>query len=260
MLLARAGFRRHTTYRMALLAGMTTNSVFGVIRASVLLAAVSSAGAAIAGYDAAQTAAFVWWGQAMLGAVNIWGFQDVRDRVRSGDIAIDFLRPVDPQLAYLAADLGRAGVTAVARGVPALTIGALLFDLAWPPGALGWVAGLLSVALAVVCAFGGSFIINLLSFWIVEIRGVQLVWLIVSGFFCGLYLPIPWFPDWLEVVARLTPFPAMMQIPIDILVGRVTGSAVLTSLAVQVLWAVVLLAVGQAVMRAGRRRLEVQGG
>ena len=59
-LLVRAGFRRHSAYRLALLAGMTTNSVFGVIRASILLAALASAGTSIGGYDAPTTVAFVW--------------------------------------------------------------------------------------------------------------------------------------------------------------------------------------------------------
>ena len=114
----RAGFRRHSTYRLALLAGMTTNSVFGIIRAYILLAALASAGSSIGGYDAPMTVAFVWWGQALLGTVNLWGFTEVKDRVRTGDIAVDFLRPVNPQLAYLAADLGRAGINLVGRGTP----------------------------------------------------------------------------------------------------------------------------------------------
>lgn len=259
-LLMRAGFRRHSTYRLALLAGMTTNSVFGVIRASVLLAAIASAGTAIGGYDGPMAVAFVWWGQALLGTVNLWGFREVGERVRTGDIAVDFLRPVDPQLAYLAADLGRAGVNALGRGVPALLIGALLFDMAWPPGALSWVLGLVSVALAVVVAFAGNFVINLLAFWLVEVRGIQLVWMIVAGLFCGLYLPVPWFPDWLRTIAQWSPFPSMLQAPLDILAGRVVGADMGSTLGVQLLWAAVLLVTGQAVLRAGRRRLEIQGG
>jgi ABC-2 type transport system permease protein len=48
--------------------------------------------------------------------------------------------------------------------------------------------------------------------------------------------------------------------PLDILSGRVVGGEVAAVLGNQVLWAVVLLAVGQVVLRAGRRHLEVQGG
>ena len=259
-LLVRAGFRRHATYRLALLAGMTTNSVFGVIRASVLLAALASAGTSIGGYDAPTAIAFVWWGQALLGTVNLWGFAEVKDRVRTGDIAVDFLRPLDPQLVYLATDLGRAGINLVGRGVPALLIGALLFDMAWPPSTLSWVAGALSVALAVVVAFAGNFVINLLAFWLTEIRGITLLWMILSGLLCGLYLPVPWFPDWLRTVANWSPFPSMLQNPIDILAGRVVGTGIASAVAVQVLWAAALLVLGQVVLRAGRRRLEVQGG
>lgn len=260
LLLVRAGFRRHSTYRLALLAGMTTNSVFGVIRAAILLAAISSAGSAIGGYDGPTAVAFVWWGQALLGTVNLWGFHEVKERVRTGDIAVDFLRPLDPQIAYLASDLGRAGINVVGRGLPALLVGALLFDLAWPPEALSWAVGLGSIALAVVVAFAGNFIVNLLAFWLVEIRGVQLVWMIVAGLFCGLYLPVPWFPGWLQTMAHWSPFPAMLQIPLDILSGRVVDADMWSALGVQLFWAAALLGAGQVVLRAGRRRLEVQGG
>lgn len=259
-LLVRAGFRRHSTYRLALLAGMTTNSVFGFIRASILVAAITSAGAEIAGYDAPKVLAFVWWGQALLGTVNLWGFQEVGDRVRNGDIAVDFLRPVNPQLAYLAGDLGRAGINLIGRGVPAILIGALLFDIAWPPGLDSWLLGGVSIVIAVVAAFAGSFIINLLSFWLVEVRGIRLLWMISAGFFCGLYIPVPWFPDWIRTIAQWSPFPAMLQNPIDILAGRVDGPAIWTTLASQTAWAVALVVIGQVVLQRGRRRLEVQGG
>ncbi len=239
---------------------MTTNSVFGLIRAAVLLAAIASAGTSIGGYTAPMAVAFVWWGQALLGTVNLWGFHDVKERVRTGDIAIDFLRPINPQVAYLASDLGRAGVNMLGRGLPALLVGALLFDLAWPPGWLSWLLGLLSIVLAVVVAFAGNFIVNLLAFWLVEVRGVQLVWMIVAGFFCGLYLPVPWFPDWLRTIAQWSPFPSMLQIPLDLLSGRVMGPEMAPAVAVQVFWAITLLGLGQVVLRAGRRHLEVQGG
>lgn len=259
-LLVRAGFRRHSTYRLALVAGMTTNSVFGFIRASILLAALASAGRDIGGYDGPTAVAFVWWGQALLGTVNLFGFTEVADRVRTGDIAIDFLRPLDPQLAYLAGDLGRAGINLVARGVPALLIGALLFDFAWPPSALSWVGGFVSLGLAVVVAFAGIFAVNLLAFWLVEVRGIRVLYMMVGGLLSGLYLPVPWFPDWLRTIAQWSPFPSMLQNPIDILAGRVVGDAIAPTLAAQLFWVAALLGLGHLLLRAGRRRLEVQGG
>jgi ABC-2 type transport system permease protein len=116
------------------------------------------------------------------------------------------------------------------------------------------------VVLAVVVAFAGNFVINLLAFWLVEIRGITLLWMITGGLLCGLYLPVPWFPDWLRTVATWSPFPSMLQQPIDMLAGRVVGPDIATSLAIQLFWVTALLALGQVVLHAGRRRLEVQGG
>jgi ABC-2 type transport system permease protein len=122
------------------------------------------------------------------------------------------------------------------------------------------VVGAVSVALAVVVAFSGNFVINLLAFWLVEIRGITLLWMITGGLLCGLYLPVPWFPDWLRTIAQWSPFPSMLQNPIDILAGRVVGADIASAVAVQLYWATLLIVLGQVVLRAGRRRLEVQGG
>ena len=102
--------------------------------------------------------------------------------------------------------------------------------------------------------------INLLAFWLVEIRGITLLWMITGGLLSGLYLPVPWFPDWLRTIAQWSPFPSMLQNPIDILAGRVVGTDIASAVATQVFWAGLLLGLGQVVLRAGRRRLEVQGG
>jgi ABC-2 type transport system permease protein len=258
--LARAGFRRYSTYRLALVAGLTTNSVFGLIRASILLAAIGSAGTSIAGYTPAQASSYVWWGQGLIASVGLFGWSEVSDRVRTGDIAVDFSRPLDPQLAYLAADLGRAALQLLGRGLPSIVIGALLFGVSPPQSLAVGLLGLVSLVVAVIISFGCRYAVNLTSFWLVQNRGPQLVYIVLSGFLCGLYVPVHWFPDWLLTVALWTPFPSMLQTPIDMLGGRVDGLGAAKLLLVQIGWAAGALALGQLLTRRGRRVLEVQGG
>ena len=52
----------------------------------------------------------------------------------------------------------------------------------------------------------------------------------------------------------------MVQLPIDIFIGRATGGEVLGTLAVQLVWAVVLLVIAERLFAFGVRRLVVQGG
>jgi len=131
LLLAAAEFRRYSTYRLAIFAGVVTQSVFGFIRVSVLFAAIAAAGGTLAGYDQRSASTYVWLGQALLAPIAIFGWTEIAERVSSGEIAVDFARPVDLQLAWWTRDLGRAGFQLLSRGLPPLLIGALTIGLAF---------------------------------------------------------------------------------------------------------------------------------
>jgi len=117
-----------------------------------------------------------------------------------------------------------------------------------------------SAVLAVVVSFGCRLLVNLTAFWLLDVRGVLSVYLVGSNVLSGLIVPIGFFPEWLQAVARATPFPALVQIPVDIAVERLTGTEALLALGIQLAWAAGLLAAALWVLRRGTRRLVVQGG
>jgi len=88
-------------------------------------------------------------------------------------------------------------------------------------------------------------------------RGVFGLYAVLSGLLGGLVLPIGMFPPVARAAIWCTPFPATLQVPADLLVGR--GSPVLL-LAHQLGWAVGLLWLGRLVLRRAERVLVVQGG
>jgi ABC-2 type transport system permease protein len=254
--LAAAGFRRWSAYRTAALAGMATNVVFGFLRCAVLLT-VFAGSARVAGYDAAAVVTFVWVGQALIDVVLAWGDVELAERVRSGDVAIDLVRPWDLQLARLAQDLGRAGFSMTVRFLPPMLVGAAFFELRLPGGAGGWAVFAVGVVLACVVGFGLRFLLNLTAFWLLDWRGVVSLYAVSSGLLGGLVLPIGLLPQWARVAVWCTPFPATLQVPADLLVGH---GAPLPLLAHQLGWALGLLALGRLVLRRAERVLVVQGG
>lgn len=258
--LARAEFRRFSSYRMAVVAGVFTNSVFGFIRASVLLGAVDSAGGDLGGYTREQASSYVWLGQALLASVAIWGWSEIADRVKNGDIAVDLARPVDLYFSWWARDLGRAAFTLPARGLPPFLIGALVMGVALPPTPLSYLIGVVSMVLAVSISFTLKFLINLAAFWVIDIRGLVGVSVVVSSFFCGLFVPVHLFPDWLRTIAYATPFPSILQFPIDVFSGRASGLAALQVIGIQAAWLAGTFALARLVQHRASRRLVVQGG
>jgi ABC-2 type transport system permease protein len=257
-----AGLRRHGTYRQASAAGAFTNTVFGFLRCYVLLATAAGTAAGTAGgYDREQLATFVWVGQGMLAVVLLWGWTDLSDRIRTGEIAADLLRPVHPVAAFLAADLGRAGHAVLTRFVPPTLVGVALFDLYAPRRAQTVPLFVASTALAVVACYGCRYVVNAVAYWLGDARGPLILWTLGSGFLVGLYFPLRFLPDWACVALWLgTPFPSLLQTPLDVLVERDPPALQAGLVAVQAFWAAVMLAVAVAVQHRAERRLAVQGG
>jgi ABC-2 type transport system permease protein len=243
-----------------MLAGLVTNVVFGFIRAAILFAAVRSAGGELAGYSTASISAYVWLSQGLLGAIELSGNAEIGTRVRTGDVAVDFARPVDVQFSHLATDLGRAACTFIPRGVPSVLVGALTVGLALPDAAWPYVLGLVSIALGVAISFFCRYAVNLIGFWLIETRGARTFYSVVATFLAGLYVPVHLFPHWLHTLAYCTPFPSILQTPIDVFSGRLDLSGALAAVGWQCVWVVAVGVLGRTITNAGRRKLVVQGG
>jgi ABC-2 type transport system permease protein len=257
--IARRGFGRHAAYPAATVAGIWTNTIFGFLQAYILLALYESR-TEIGGYVPEDAVTYVWFAQAMLMTVYAFGWWELALRIRSGDVATDLARPLDPLRYWLAFDLGRALYHLLFRGVPPFVVGMLAFDLRLPENPVTWLWVGASLALAVVVSFGYRFLYNLTAFWILDYRGIVVIAMTFSLFFSGFIIPLPFFPDWLEAVARALPFAAIVQIPVDVFLEQVQGSELAAALAVQVVWATILLGLGHVALGAAIRRVVIQGG
>lgn len=260
--IAARAFRRYSTYTAATLAGIFTNSVFGVIYSYAYLALWAQRPDA-GGYDATDAVTYVWLGQAMLMTVAFWGggaTDDLGDRIRSGDIAIDLYRPVGILGWYVASDLGRAAYHFLTRGVAPTIIGALLFQIRWP-GSLTAVLGVaVSIVLAVLVSFAVRFLFACATFWLLDTQGLRLFSAVLAMFWGGMVLPLVIFPGVLKDIALALPWASYLQTPADIWLGKRVGWDIVSGLGLQALWAVVLFGCCSLVLRAATRKVVVQGG
>jgi ABC-2 type transport system permease protein len=256
--LARRGYRRYAAYPAATAAGAFTNTIFGFVQAYILLA-VYRHRTDIGGYSAADVVTYVWLAQALIMTVYIFAWYELALRIRDGSIATDLARPLSPLRYWLAFDLGRAPYHFLFRGVPPFVVGALVFDIRYP--SLGDAAAfLVSVVLAVVVSLAFRFLYNSAAFWLLDYRGVVNISITVSLFFSGMILPLALFPGWLRTIAHALPFQSIIQVPIDVYLGKHSGLALAGVLVLQAAWAVALLALARAALAAGTRKLVIQGG
>jgi ABC-2 type transport system permease protein len=259
---AARAFRRYATYTAATLAGIFTNSVFGVIISFTYIAVWEQSPRA-GGYDVSDALTYAWLAQALIMTVGIWGTgvtDEVAERIRTGDVAVDLYRPVSFLGWWLASDLGRAGYHLLTRGLAPTIIGFLLFDLRPPAGPVAFLAFLGSVLVGVVVCFAIRMLVALSAFWLLDAGGLRAMMVLAGAFLSGLTVPLVLFPGVLRDIVMALPWAAFIQVPADIWLGQRSGGAIASGLAFQGGWAAALLLVCAGVRHRAGRKLVVQGG
>lgn len=256
------GLRRYSTYRAATAAAVFTNVVFGLINASVLLA-LFHARPEINGYDATDAVTHVFVAQALMGPVAVMGPPlELAERIRTGEIAVDLMRPASPLAWWLSHDLGRAAFAVAARSAPTFTAGALVFPLALPdaPARWAWAAG--ALALASLIGFAFRYLYAVSGFWLLDTRGVSALTHLIGPVCAGMLIPLVLFPEPVADVLRALPWAAMVQVPVEVFLGKdtVPGGGPAGALAFQAAWAAALLGLAALVTARAARKVVVQGG
>lgn len=256
---AKRAFARYTTYRAANLAGLATNAFFGALRTYLFIGLY--AGRDIeAGWTLEDAIAFVWLGQALIMPLHIWLDSEIAETIRSGDVVSDLSKPFDYYLFWLAKDAGRAAFHILFRFVPTLLPGFILFDLVLPVNPGLWILFALSVVLAIWISFGMRFIVNVSSFWLLDHRGLGMTLMFAGPFFSGFLVPLNYWPEAARAAVVWLPFAGMVQAPMEVILGKSTGLEIVSVLLFQVVWAIVLMVAGRALLTQAVRRVVTQGG
>jgi ABC-2 type transport system permease protein len=78
-------------------------------------------------------------------------------------------------------------------------------------------------------------------------------------FLAGQLSPLSLLPAWLQTAASISPFRWMLSFPVELLLGRVAGTAVYTGLLAQIVWVTLSLLAVRTIWRAGIRRYSAFG-
>ncbi|ONH26613.1 hypothetical protein BL253_24110 [Pseudofrankia asymbiotica] len=257
---AAASARANVAYRATVAASVLSNVTLTVLRGYLALA-VWEAQPGLAGYDTRRAVTFVVLGQALMTTFAAFGGMiDVPGRVENGGIVIDVARPFGFLRWWLAREIGRAAVFLVSRAVPAGAVGVALFGVVLPASGAAAAGFAVSLVFALLVSFGIRYLVALTAFWVTDARGTLAVSSLTMTFFSGAVLPLTIFPGAFGEVARVLPFGAIVQVPMDIYLRPAGGTGIGQALAFQAAWALVLLGASGLLTRLALRRVVTQGG
>jgi len=219
-----------------------------------------NAAAKIGGFDLPEMLTYVATGWALRSFYFNEVDRDIASQVQEGRLAMSLIKPVDFQAMALAQSLGESAFRLLLFSLP---IGALLFlvyPLRAPASASAAALFLVSGLLSVLLVFAINFLVGLLAIRTKSILGFLRAKYLVLELLSGLLIPPSLFPESVRPVLAWLPFPHMNYTPGRIYLGLVSGKEALVALALQAVWALLLLGLGRLLWRATSRRIVVQGG
>ena len=187
-------------------------------------------------------------------------FQSVDDRLRTGDIAIDLLKPMRYPLYLWADQVGNAAYRLLFSVVPTVVVSAVLFGFTAPASLMSFVGFAIALAIAIALSFAFAYLIALLAFHFLTTLHFEWTFFGLATVFSGRLLPLWFFPQAWADVARALPFQFLGYVPAAIYMGKMQGLEMWTTLLIGAIWVVLLLAAAATMWNISLRRLIVQGG
>ena len=253
-------------YRAVALAALATQVFWGLLRLMILDGFYGSAPDA-SDFSSVHYVSYIWLGQALFGLFPLSVDPLASERIRSGTVAYELLRPLDLYANWAISAIGwRIGRT-VFRAAP-LVLFAVLLPLfgrpEWalgPPvdaaAALGFAAG---VFLAVLTGAAITMLGQAIMLWTLSSAGWNALVPGIAWVCSGMVVPLPYLPEWAQAVLALMPFAGLIDTPFRIYSGHLAGAAAAQALAVQAAWVVLLVAGGHRLLARGLRKVVIQGG
>lgn len=262
-----ARFRMLLQYRAAAFAGFATQLFWGAIKLMILVAFLEANHHA-SPMSLPQIAAYVWLGQALLGVLP-WNVDtELQEKMMSGAVAYELLRPVDLYAFWYARTMALRTATTFMRMIPMILFAGVLMPLcglgAWalPPPVSGGAAlyFLMSLTATVALASAITMLMHVALIWTLSGRGFNTVMTGLVIVLSGLTIPLPLFPDWLQPFLYWQPFRGLADVPYRIYSGNIGTDAALFEIVQQIVWTALIVAGGYLWLSVGKSRVVVQGG
>ena len=126
----------------------------------------------------------------------------------------------------------------------------------------GWriALGIPAMGLTALIQFSIAYCFGMLAFWFLEIQGFVILSMAVDTVLGGQFFPLDLLPPAVFHAVSYLPFYYQAYFPTAIMTGRIGLDVALPGLAIQAIWAFVMVCLAEAVWRRGLRHHTAAGG
>jgi ABC-2 type transport system permease protein len=250
-------------YRVAAIAGICTQFLFGFVRVMIIAAFYAST-TATAPMSYGQSVTYIWISQALLGMLPWNGDAEIQEMISSGNVAYELCRPLDLYNHWFCRAFALRTAPTLLRAIPLFVVTLFFLPQKYsmqPPNSFASFAAWILVtfgALMLSCSITN--LLNISMLWTVSGDGIKRLLPSVVMIFSGMIVPLPLFPNWMQQILRLLPFSGLVDTPMRFYLGHIKPSSIVPFFFHQITWTCILILYGKWLISRGLKRVEVQGG
>lgn len=212
----------------------------------------------VGGYGAADFAAYFLTVFFVRQMTVVWVIWELDRQIRLGELSPKLLRPLDPFWEHVVDNLAEK-VLRVPLLLPPLALGFWLTGARLAPSLLAVAVFALALALAWTIRFNQQYGFGLLTFWFDSVVGLEQVWFALYFGLSGALAPLSLYPEVIQHLLVYTPFPYLVDFPVQVLLGKVAGTELVRGLMIQFGWAAAFAALRLVLWRQGLKRYGAVG-
>ncbi|WP_425449077.1 ABC transporter permease [Dethiothermospora halolimnae] len=259
---AKNAFQSNLSYRMSILLSILHRVAALLVEVSIWSAVISITGkisTSMGTIDLNEmiTYAILSTGISTIISSNI--VMDFEDKVRTGQIAMDLIKPMKFKLYLVFQNLGNNLFKVIFELTPVVIIGILCFGINIPSkeNAILFAVALLN---GMIIYFILTCILGQLSFWILTVWHLDKLLNDMLKIFSGRFIPLWFFPKTLISISVFLPFRLIYFSPMSIYLGKINIAEAENILMQQGLWILILFIIDMILWKKGIKKLVVQGG
>ena len=184
----------------------------------------------------------------------------IQGKIRTGNVALDFIKPVNVFLMYFSEDVGGTVTSFFQAAVPIFICSSLFIIIPLPVSLLNFTLFLLSFILGYIISWMISAIFGLFYFWVINMGPLGIAKDYIISIISGAFIPIWFFPQGVQTVLKFLPFIYIYQHPLGIYIGRTPVEEALFGIIIQVFWCLALGISFNLLKKKVESNILIQGG
>ncbi len=257
-------FMNQLQYRMAALAGISTQFFFGIVYIMVYLAFYKSNGKASLPIKWNELVCYIWLGQALLALINPWvKDNDLISMIKDGNIAYELCRPINFYKKWYATMYGNRLAAVTIRFLPIIIIAVILpkpYKLLPPINIVSFILFLIALLISSLLITAVAMLYHCIAMFTLDEKGIMALLTVIIEIFSGLTIPIVFFPKFLKVIANILPFRYIVDFPFRIYSGNITIDTAIPNILSGIIWLIIIVYIGYILSKKACNKAIVQGG